>query len=406
VVVATFLEATMSVTTNHNLPPKKPARRLRQPFEKVVLVAFGLAFCWKGIATLQLPERGLPKHQAEPVKNTNYNEPIYYCDNNATHPACCSADHCQLVRNSTLYSACCGNVLSPQEYYPMLLPLLITGAPRSGTVFMKNLLTELGLQVTDDQTSPREDGIVSWMHIVQDRFGYFGGAALHGSKFQIVWHQVRDPLQTLTSIAFTEPLNQMDYASGSPAYLRFLRRHIKITKFQRFIQKIHEQKATERKERRKQGILYRLWQSPRFHPPQPVPTLSELQNDHLIYSAMEFYLHWQHMILDLQIRRYQLEEIVQRQNLTILDEIFQSIGRTPPNHEQVRTVLSRKRRRRRLQAIDTNRREHRDTLKWSELCRVDVELAQQFLDMSHTFGYYLQKEKACLSLPVGMPLPS
>jgi len=62
---------------------------------------------------------------------------------------------------------------------------LITGAGRSGTLFMANLLIMCGYQVGHEYEE--RDGLVSWMHL--DR----------AEKYSPVIQQVRNPVNTITS---------------------------------------------------------------------------------------------------------------------------------------------------------------------------------------------------------------
>ena len=96
-------------------------------------------------------------------------------------------------------------------------PLLITGTPRSGTNFIWSLLSQLQVDSQNKGGSQpvlrlahenlKADGLVSWLHIVPGA-DMLWPKPTHNSKFHAIWHQVRDPLKSLTSMAFTEPLVQ------------------------------------------------------------------------------------------------------------------------------------------------------------------------------------------------------
>ena len=66
------------------------------------------------------------------------------------------------------------------------MTFLITGFPRSGTAYMGRLLRALGYSVGAEHT-PGEDGKVSWPHLLQ------------AYKFDIVLHQMRNPLKVIGS---------------------------------------------------------------------------------------------------------------------------------------------------------------------------------------------------------------
>ena len=110
-----------------------------------------------------------------------------------------------------------------------------------------------------------------------------------------------------------------------------------------------------------------------------------------MYRGMEFYLQWNRFILSLNVRRFKLEDLVVDHKLSILDDIFRSIGKEPPSHEKALEVIEHDRRRR----LHTNSREHRSTLQWEELCKISPQLTQEFLQLSHTLGYYEDKVEAC-----------
>jgi len=62
---------------------------------------------------------------------------------------------------------------------------LITGFPRSGTHYMVKMLNTLGLRMGHEFVD--EDGCVSWKHLPQ------------ADKFDVVFHQVRDPVEVIGS---------------------------------------------------------------------------------------------------------------------------------------------------------------------------------------------------------------
>lgn len=53
-------------------------------------------------------------------------------------------EYCAVVRRSTLHSPCCSAAFKPTKIYP----ILITGTPRSGTVFTQKYLNALGVRTS------------------------------------------------------------------------------------------------------------------------------------------------------------------------------------------------------------------------------------------------------------------
>lgn len=313
---------------------------------------------------------GLPSSEAS---NSGVGSEYPYCDQNSKLPKCCSASQCHRVTKSTLFSECCHNILpSGSRPSPIaarkknprvkpvphkIFPLLITATPRSGTVFVQTLLNQLGVKVTNDWNTPYMAGIVSWMHVMKDNH-YFSPANIGTSKFRAVWHQVRDPLKSLTSLAFTEPIHE---EGKSLPYIVFLKKHVSVTPKAQVLALVQNQK---------EGFL--------------------------VWRGMEFYLQWHRFILDLNVPRFRLEDLTERNDMELLDRVFRSMNKPPPDHDKAIRIITKDRRRRQLQRqLHTNHRDHRATLEWPELCRVARDKAQQFLELSHEFGYYLDKSQAC-----------
>jgi len=126
----------------------------------------------------------------------------------------CELPSCELVLQSRLYSERCGT--SPAKW-----PLLITGTPRSATVYATNLLRSHGMKVQNDWSNPLQHGSVSWIFAFEDTDN-FGPARTGGGTFQHVLHQVKDPLGSIASMC-TEPI-----FSGESA---FLQRHVYMPSF-------------------------------------------------------------------------------------------------------------------------------------------------------------------------------
>ena len=340
-----------------------------------------------------------------------------YCIDNSNRKECCSAYHCNMVvHRSTLYSECCNNmhVVNEEEnrrQRSKILPLLITSAPRSGTRFIQQLFTMVGLDgLTNDERSPQHRGIVSWKHVFNDETYIVGNKRpthLYKSKFRVIWHLVRDPLQALTSLSFTEPL--LEDTDESVSYINYVSKHIQVsnqTELRQFL-RITDEEWDQRTATN--------------------GTMSKRIHKFLIYRGMEIYLHWHGFINYLDVPIFRLEDLSEKKNVTVLDEVFYSVGLKPPPHQKVMSFLDAQEKkqekeghRRRLLAaggggnegvrrkkrgkdrnvsskqLHKNEREHRATLDWKELCHVNKRKAREVLKMSQSFGYYLDLDEDTL----------
>jgi hypothetical protein len=124
----------------------------------------------------------------------------------------CQLPSCDLVLKSRLYSQRCGSNESGW-------PLLITATPRSATVYTRSLLNNHGMSVADDWSPHVRDARVSWIHAVADPNNYGPPYTRTNLTFTHVLHQMRDPLQGITSMC-TENVYYMK---------RFLERHVNFT---------------------------------------------------------------------------------------------------------------------------------------------------------------------------------
>lgn len=344
-----------------------------------------------------------------------------FCTHNSQSEFCCSEERCAtIVQRSTLYSECCANVHNNQTgSRSKVFPLLITSGPRSGTWFMQQLFTKTGLYgLTTDNHSPEHTGTVSWKHVFARDGYYFGDHSvthLYRSKFRMIWHLVRDPLHALTSLAFTDPL--WEDSDQSKVYMGYISSHIPITDKPTLMAKFNISEDDL------EGVLEH-----RTHTEKRNPKLDNF----LIWRGMEIYLYWHGFINYLHVPIFRIEDLAIEKNVTVLNEIFQSIGMDPPDKHKVLSVLDaqhRKRlrrqrqrkllaarnrvlkalknaqrgrrrlrqRKRKLQVayqrtkrIRKGSRIHRPQLTWDELCAVSVKKAKAMLKMSHSFGYYME----------------
>jgi hypothetical protein len=81
------------------------------------------------------------------------------------------------------------------EYYakkPNVTDNMISACPRSGTRYISVLLRGVGIDMPHEAIG--RDGVVSWQHIADKEFTV---------KCDNILHQVRDPLDTISSIVYT-----------------------------------------------------------------------------------------------------------------------------------------------------------------------------------------------------------
>ena len=86
--------------------------------------------------------------------------------------------------------------------------LLITGCARSGTTYISKFLQNCGLDVPHEVTG--EFGCISWMMAADDCFAPWGEGSL-GYEFDLVFHQVRNPLKCISSVMINQPNLTWDY---------------------------------------------------------------------------------------------------------------------------------------------------------------------------------------------------
>lgn len=301
------------------------------------------------LTILRGPPDTVSRNAQEQAEDSDYR----YCDRNSTQPHCCNPQRCQQIRKTTLYSACCHNLPDPTQKKKEsstldVYPVLVTGTPRSGTDFTKTLINNLGGNVTHDWNSVRggSGGMVSWMHLrKEDQDHWFGPAELEGARFYSAWHQVRNPLKGLTSLAFSEPIQEI-------GYVPFLNRHIRVEGW------CHDD-----------GI-----------PPKE-------QYRCLLQQGLEFYTQWHEFIETLNLPRFRLEDLTEDHDLDLLDEIFASMDLPPPNHKKAMRLLEG--------VHKTNSRKHRPTLEWWELCHANTTLTHKFFKLAKGWGYYPELEEPC-----------
>ncbi|MFI5343989.1 MAG: hypothetical protein ACHQUC_07195 [Chlamydiales bacterium] len=90
---------------------------------------------------------------------------------------------------------------APQEYLIDKF-LLITGCARSGTTYISKVLSHSGLEIGHEKLL--KDGCTSWTMAVDSDCSPYGPPS-KGIHFEHIFHQARDPLQTISSVYSTEP---------------------------------------------------------------------------------------------------------------------------------------------------------------------------------------------------------
>ncbi|MEI8124458.1 MAG: hypothetical protein WCG42_01735 [Parachlamydiaceae bacterium] len=89
--------------------------------------------------------------------------------------------------------------------------LLITGCARSGTKYIAKALTVGGLQIGHE--SLKKDGCASWFMNVQTDHAPYGRRSTENIHYQHIFHQVRHPLGTISSVYSTEPPDAFSFFS-------------------------------------------------------------------------------------------------------------------------------------------------------------------------------------------------
>lgn len=86
--------------------------------------------------------------------------------------------------------------------------ILVTGCARSGTTYMTKVLQAAGLKVKHEAHGV--DGTVSWTMAVPASKTPWGPAFKEG-YYKHIFHQVRNPLKTISSVMVTEPKESWDF---------------------------------------------------------------------------------------------------------------------------------------------------------------------------------------------------
>ena len=79
--------------------------------------------------------------------------------------------------------------------------LLITGCGRSGTTYISEALQQAGLDIGHEFL--RKDGCASWLMNVQSDHAPYGRKSTENIRYQHIFHQVRHPLDVISSTYWT-----------------------------------------------------------------------------------------------------------------------------------------------------------------------------------------------------------
>ena len=249
----------------------------------------------------------------------------------------CSPTVCAAVTRTTVMSECCKH--TRQSSSSKIWPLIITGTPRSGTVFTHHVLRGLGVRVGHDWQSPGKDGMLSWIHFFNsptDR--YFGPGRLKGGRFRALVHLVRDPLKSITSIGCTEKLDWGNYTE-------FVRTNIPFDRG-------------------------------RFPP------------DGRLGVAMQMWVEMHEAIDRTGAPLWRLEDLVPtRFNKT--KQLFRWLGadapKTFPNKSVIDLAFGVEVKPRREKQMK-NARKHRSTITWADLFQIDAVLATRAWFLAKSYG--------------------
>ena len=240
--------------------------------------------------------------------------------------------NCELMRESNLYIKECNFKVSK------VYPLLITSTPRSGTVAMVKLLNKIGIPIRDDwgRIAFNQIGAVSWILAFSDKHdNFFGPVKINNARFNTIFHQIRDPLKSITSMC-TEPVTNDRYRSYIDRKI-----NINVTKYDK--------------------------------------TSIELR--------MIFWLEWHQKLDDFGFEKYKMEDVFSNPNTTkgyniiyhILNKsnLLKYIKNKQFLNGELPLEFLRK----------ANSRKHRAYLNWNELLTVNYNIGINIYNKAIQYGY-------------------
>lgn len=234
---------------------------------------------------------------------------------------------CEFYMKSTKYFPECSLDNTKSSW-----PLLISATPRSGTVRTQTLLKELGFDITDDWGNPGKHGTVSWILAFRDSpEGYFGPVHITKKQsFEHVLHQIRDPLASITSIAYTEPWHKKNY-------FNFVHRHVNLghPALNETIDFSNEMRIS---------FALRMW----------------VQYHEFLDKIADFHFKMEELSIDM------LKKIIQISNFTMPSEnLFQKL-----KFEKV-----------------VNARKHKEKITWKELEKIDSKFTKRAQNLARKYDY-------------------
>jgi len=236
---------------------------------------------------------------------------------------------CELDVQSTKYVPECNMHLNNTW------PLLISATPRSGTVRTQKLFASLSFNITDDWGNPGKHGTVSWMLAFRDSpRGYFGPVNIaENESFEHVVHQIREPLASITSMAFTEPWDDENYFS-------FVNRHIDLP------------------------------------PPPPNMTLTKkiLSDEMRLSFALRMWVQWHEFLDEISEFHFKMENLT----IDVMKKIIKIANLTMPSDEKFQKLQFKK---------IVNARKHREKISWEELKTIDFKFFERAQILATKYNY-------------------
>ena len=217
-------------------------------------------------------------------------------------------------------------------------PILISGVPRSGTMRTASLLQNLGIDIVHDFENVKSVGAVSWILAFRQEnpYHYYGPVVFPaGDAFNHVFHQVREPLACITSIACTEPWYKTHYQN-------FVSSNVDLKT------KLFKNKNGDLSPQTKFGLSLRMFVQ---------------------------YHEFLDKISDLTFR---MEDV----NVTLLKKIIQMANIEMPSEENFAKLnLGEK----------INARRHRKKISWKDLFAIDKNYAKRAQKLALKYGYEISE---------------
>eukprot|EP01084_Bolivina_argentea_P100617 180599_1 len=261
-----------------------------------------------------------------------------YHINSMTHK-----QYCEFMHESVLYIDNCPWSNSTTYKWS----ILIISTPRSGTTYSTSVLKSIGINVMPDNISPfhnkSSDGHISWIHSfyepIETVYPFLTSSRLFGGRFKHIFHQIREPLHSLTSMC-TEPI-------VFPKYNRFLINHINLTNITNSTTSVE--------------IVMQFWYE--WHvklnlfgfPIFKVENLYSMEDNKTAINTLNWIANTaelKHVINDTQLL-----------NGNMSDNLYTTLH------------------------IKVNKRRHRNTLTWDELFLLNQEYAMKIWKLANEYGY-------------------